>query len=319
MGWFRGKPKNRRIVRMHVLDVKLRSDQVRATRMRLTAAALGITFATILGFYLIWRAGEYGLDRLIYQNKSFAVQEIDVRTDGVLAAEQLRRWAGVKAGQNLLALDLARVKRDLELVSMIKSVAVERVLPHTLRLRVTERDPVAQVRYQVRTNNAQIVTLQIDSDGWVMLPIDPRQRATAMTQTNEALAEVRGVNLSEIIPGRRIESAQARAALQLIVAFDRSPMSGVVDLQTVDVSSPQILVVTTVQNSQITFSTTQDLNAQLRRWRAIHDEATRQGKAIYALDLSVHSNPPVRLIEASAASPVPPKTKTQQRKGKPNV
>lgn len=315
MSWFRSKPKNRRIVRMHVLDVKLRSDQVRATRMRLTAAALGVTFATILGFFLIWRAGEYALDRLIYQNKSFAVQEIDVRTDGALAADQIRRWASIKAGQNLLALDLARVKKDLELVSMIKSVAVERVLPHTLRLRVTERDPVAQVRYQARTN---MVTLQLDPDGWVMLPIDPRQRATPVTQTNEALPEIHGLNLTEIIPGRRIESPQGRAALQLIVAFERSPMSGVVDLANIDVSSPQIVVVTTAQNSQITFSTTQDLDAQLRRWRAIHDEATRLGKAIFTLDLSVHTNPPVRLIEASAASQVP-KTKTQQHKGKRNV
>jgi hypothetical protein len=319
MSWFRGKPKNRRLVRMHVLDVKLRSDQVRKTRMRLVAAALGITFATILGFCLVWRAGEYALDRLIYQNRSFAVQEIDVRTDGVIAVEQLRRWAGVKAGQNLLALDLARVKRDLELVSMIKTVAVERVLPHTLRLRVTERDPLAQVRVQARANGAQIATLQIDADGWVMLPVDPRQRASPVTQTNDVLPVIQGVNMGEILPGRRVESPQARAALQLIVAFDRSPMSGVVDLQMIDVSSPQILVVTTGQGSQITFSAAQDLDGQLRRWRAIHDEAVRQGKAIYTLDLSVHSNPPVRLIEANAVPQTVPKTKTPLRKGKHNV
>ena len=51
---------------------------------------------------------------------------------------------GVKVGQNLLALDLARVKRDLEMVSAIRSATVERMAPHTLKLRVSEREPLAQ-------------------------------------------------------------------------------------------------------------------------------------------------------------------------------
>ena len=33
--WFRRKQKNRRLKRGHVLDVRLRSEQVRATRIRL--------------------------------------------------------------------------------------------------------------------------------------------------------------------------------------------------------------------------------------------------------------------------------------------
>ena len=38
---------NRR--RRHVLDVKLRSDQVRAARMRLGALAFGVLFGTVFG------------------------------------------------------------------------------------------------------------------------------------------------------------------------------------------------------------------------------------------------------------------------------
>ena len=53
--------------------------------------------------------------------------KFDVQTDGVIAPDQLRRWARVKPGENLFALDLARVKRDLELVPLIESVSVERV------------------------------------------------------------------------------------------------------------------------------------------------------------------------------------------------
>ena len=113
--WFRRKPKNRRLGREQVLDVKLRSSQVRAARTRLGAICLGVLFATVFGLYLVYRTGDWALNRCVYENKAFTIQELDVQTDGVIAVDQLRRWAGVASDENLLALDLARVKRDLEM------------------------------------------------------------------------------------------------------------------------------------------------------------------------------------------------------------
>ena len=143
--WFNSKAKNRRLERAHVLDVKLRSSQVRAARIRVMAVSLCCLALIVGGAYAVWLAGAWSLNRLVYQNKAFAIEEIDVQTDGIIALDQLRRWTGVRSGQNLLALDLARVRRDLELVSLIQSAAVERVLPHTLRVRVIERAPIAQI------------------------------------------------------------------------------------------------------------------------------------------------------------------------------
>ena len=62
--WFRKKTKNRRARRGHVLDVKLRSDQVRATRVRLGAISFGLLFGTVFGLYVLWRLGEFALKRL---------------------------------------------------------------------------------------------------------------------------------------------------------------------------------------------------------------------------------------------------------------
>src|ERR1041385_4197964 len=112
--WFKRKPKNRRLERDYVLDVKLRSNQVRAARWRLLGISVG-GFVTMTGaIYLLWVAGNLALNKLIYENKAFAIEEIDVQTDGVIATDQLRRWTGVRAGQNLLASDLACVRRDLD-------------------------------------------------------------------------------------------------------------------------------------------------------------------------------------------------------------
>src|SRR3990172_7367729 len=116
--WVRRKQKNKRNSRGRVLDVKLRSDLVRKSRIRLGTLTFGVAFGTVFGLYVLWRIGEWTLDRLVYENRVFAIQHIVAQTDGVISSDQLQRWMGVKAGQNLFALDLARVKRDLEMVPL---------------------------------------------------------------------------------------------------------------------------------------------------------------------------------------------------------
>ena len=80
-------------------------------------------------------------------------------------------------------------------------------------------------------------------------------------------------------------------------------MAAIVDLRQVDVSSPDVLIVTTTQGSEITFAT-QDMERQLRRWHEIYNEGQRISKAIATLDLAVpqlHSGPLGRCQRAGAA------------------
>src|SRR5690242_13767861 len=253
--WFkREQKKNRRLHRSHVLDVKLRSDQVRATRLRLLMLSCVVVGSTVLGLYLVWRVGEAALNAFVYQNADFAIRQIDVQTDGKIAADQLRRWSGVKPGVNLIGLDLASVKRNLELVSAIDSVSVERVLPHTLRIRVKERDPIAQVNVPEMKNGAiAIKVFQLDANGVVMQPLDPRLSTVPVTQMSSGLPVITGVNALQLQPGRRVDLPQVQAALQLLEAFDTSPMAGLVDLRHLNAASPGVIVVTTGQGSEITF------------------------------------------------------------------
>ena len=318
MIWFNRKQMNRRSSRRHVLDVKLRSDQVRQSRVRLGALAFGVLFGTVFGLYVLWRAGGWLLDQLVYKNRAFAIQQIDVQTDGVISPDQLQRWMGVRTGQNLFALDLARVKRDLEMVPLVDAVSVERVLPRTLRVRVTEREAVAQVNVP-RTNGrggVEVAVFHLDMDGYVMVPLDPRQRTTPLAAPEEPLPVLTGIGLHEMQPGRRLDLPQVRATLQLIMEFAHSPMAGLVDLRRIDAGAPEVLVVTTGQGSEVTFGL-QDLERQLRRWREIYDLGQRTQRAIASLDLAVTNNIPARWLEASLApgtSPKPPKTVRSKKK-----
>ena len=298
--WFKRKPKNRRLGRDYVLDVKLRSSKVRAARARMAVWAVVACFATLFGAVVLWHAGEWALDRMVYQNPAFAIQDIDVQTDGVIAVDQLRRWMRVKPGQNLLALDLDRVKRDLEMVPQVQSASVERILPHALRVRVTEREPLAQVvvaRPGPR-NTINTAVYQLDAEGYVLVPLEPRQRSSPPAQWEQRLPLISGLNPNDLQAGRRLDSPSVQAALHLIASFDQSSMAALVELKRVELSAPDTLVVTTGQGSQITFGLS-ELDQQLRRWRAVFELGQRMSKAIASLDLAVSNNVPVSWLEAS--------------------
>jgi cell division septal protein FtsQ len=320
--WFkREQNRNRRLHRSHVLDVKLRSDQVRASRVRIGLVLFLMIAGPFFGLYLLWRVGEVALNAFVYQNADFAIQQIDVTTDGVIAPDQLRRWTGVKPGANLIALDLAAVKRNLELVSVIDSVSVERVLPRTLKIRVTEREPIAQVNVP-RADGASgiaVSVFQLDADGMVMQPLDPRLCTVPLAQMNSQLPVIAGLNAFQLQPGRRVESPPVQAALRLIAAFEKSPMAGLVDLRRVDVSAPGVVMATTGQGSEIIFGL-DNLDQQLRRWRQIYDLGLRQQRAIATADLAVANNVPVRWMLASAAPvAVTPKAVKPIKNRKKNV
>src|ERR1035437_595443 len=318
--WFKREQKNRRLRRGHVLDVKLRSDQVRATRTRLAAIAIGVLFGTVFGLYLLWRTGEWALDKFVYENAEFAIQRVDVQTDGVIAPDQLRNWSGVKLGANLIALDLASVKRNLQLEPVIDSVSVERVLPRTLKIRVSERSPIAQVNVPRPdgANGVVISVFQLDVTGVVMQPLDPRLCVVPLAQMNSQLPVITGLNSFQLQPGRRMELPQVQAALRLVSAFEHSPMAGLVDLRRVDVSAPGVVVATTGQGSEITFGL-ENLDRQLSRWRQIYNLGLSQSKTIASADLAVANNVPVRWMLASAVPVAPVKAIKPPKNRRRNV
>ena len=292
--WFFKKPKNRAFERRRVLDVKVARRQAVRQRVRVATLAASLSLGTLLVLYLAWRGGEWAMARFIYENKAFAVREIDIQTDGILSLDQLRRWAGVQREQNLFALDLTRVKRDLELVPAIQSVAVERMLPHTLKIRVVEREPVARIQGYL-----------LDAEGFAMLPLEPHQRSMP-AQPGEHWPMITGMSPADLRAGKEVESLQIRAALKFLVAFEHSSMAPLVDIARVDVSAPDVLQVTTVQQNEITFRMA-DFDRQLNRWWLVYTKGQEQARQIASLDLSVTENTPLRWLEAAAVPPNAPK------------
>jgi cell division septal protein FtsQ len=318
--WLKRKPKNRRAPeRDQWLDVKLRTSQTRAARMRVVGLGIVAIFSLVVIALVLWRGGQWVMNGLFYENDAFAIQQIDVQTDGVLTPATIRAWAGVKIGKNLMVLDLMRVKRDLELQPPVQFVAVERVLPHTLKLTVSEREPVAQtIVTQLRPGGVmEQAVYDFDADGYVMRPLDPRWR-TAPPPANERLPILVGVPAAEPEPGKQVTTPQILAALALVCEFDHSPMTGMVELERINVSQPEILQVITSQKAEITFSLS-NFDTQLRRWRLIYDQYQKWGKAIATLDLSISNNLPVHWVAAASVPPVLPRALQPSRPKRKHV
>jgi len=318
--WFKREQKNRRSGRSHVLDVKLRSAQVRSTRLRLLLLSSTLITSTVLSIYILWRVGEATLNVLVYENSDFAIQRVDVQTDGIIAPNALCRWSGVKLGENIVALDLAAVKRNLELVPAIRSVSVERILPHTLKIRVWERNSIAQVDvpHVGGAKGIAVSVFQLDADGVVMQALNPLVCNVPLARARDQLPVIAGLSIHQLQPGHRVDLPQALAALQLISAFGHSPMAGLVNLRSLDVSAPGVIVVTTGQGGKITFGL-QNLDQQLRRWREIYDLGRRNNLAIASADLAVANNVPVRWMAVEVPPAVPPKDSTSAYTRRKNV
>ena len=109
----RAKRRNSKSGQKKLLSVKVQSQQAKRERLRWLRPLAALALAIVAIITVCWQGGAFALNRLVYENESFSVKQLDYRTDGIITVDQLRKWAGVRSGDNLLKLDLQRIKRDI--------------------------------------------------------------------------------------------------------------------------------------------------------------------------------------------------------------
>jgi len=88
----------------------------------------------------------YGIRESLFADNFFKLEMIRIQTDGILSPEEIRTVAGVRAGQNLLRLDIGKVASRLKADSRIRSAWVERILPNQVAIRVRERKGFLRIK-----------------------------------------------------------------------------------------------------------------------------------------------------------------------------
>ncbi|MBX3745028.1 MAG: FtsQ-type POTRA domain-containing protein [Verrucomicrobiae bacterium] len=298
--------------------MKMRSRDARRGRMRALTTAVSVVAGTATGGVLLWQGYQWALDRFVYSNEAYAIRRLELRHEGRLRPDQIRQWANVHPGQNLLALDLDRVRYDLELNPWIAWADVEAHRPDGIRLTVWEREPVAQVvvwRFSVGDGRAWPETNYLDAAGFVLPPLRREWVKPGESIDFSFLPQLVGLDGYPVIPGQVLRHRMAHAALELIRAYEWSSLYPLVDLDRVDVSGSHLLTGMLRQGTEVTFATF-DFERQMRHWRSIHDYGERHGLVAASLDLSITNNLPVRW-RTNAVSPESPPPRPAKPKRSP--
>jgi len=303
MSW-RSSRNKRRARRAEVLRVRAEGRAGRLTVGRCVVALLLAGVAT-LGLHLAHRGWAALRDEVLVPQRVFGLRVVDIQPDLVwLSRAEVLQWTGLRAGDNLLTLDLDRIKRDLELVPQIEEAALERLLPDTLRIVVRERQPVARVRGVLAEQGRLVpVTFFLDARGRVMPPVGadrPDLRAAW-----DALPLVTGLDGAALRVGRNVDSPAVRTALEVVRAFPQSPLAGEVTLLSLDVAEPDQVQVLTAQGAEVVLPLTRP-DEPLHRWRLVHEAGRRLGRHIRWLDLTVTNNCPLLWQPGEPAPAAPP-------------
>lgn len=89
--------------------------------------------------------GLLGACQLLAWSPMLALRRVEVSTDGRLEQRDVLQWGGVRPGDSLLRTSPSQIRERLETHPWVERAWVERSFPHTLRIRLQERKPVAKV------------------------------------------------------------------------------------------------------------------------------------------------------------------------------
>lgn len=140
---------------------RLRRNQRRIQVQRLLVVLRNAGVLAVLAAAAVWAW------RHTHAGEQFAVRTIEIagakHTPRAALDLATRRYIGL----NLFQIDIARVQRDLSGLGWVRRIDIEKKVPDTLRIKITERTPVALARVGGRL-------MYVDEEGTAFAELDPR-------------------------------------------------------------------------------------------------------------------------------------------------
>lgn len=165
----------------------------------------------------------------------FNLRVIVVRGNRHITGEEVVRASGLESGGPLARLPVRRAKGSLEAIPWVKEANITRIYPHTVRITITERVPIAALR----TEDGQ-ACLVIGEDGVIVAEV---------AGTAVPYLIVDGVSVTEENPGGWVRSAGIVAALDVLHTAGIGPEA----FPSVDFSDPTGVVLHSSVGTEILF------------------------------------------------------------------
>jgi cell division septal protein FtsQ len=211
----------------------------------------------------------------------------DVRVEGLhyLDTARVCRIAGIRAGADLIALDLTRVRQILMLEPRVASAEVDRVLPRGLRIRIVEREPVLLVQHGV--------PWEIDSCGVLLAPL-----AEGVVADVPLLA---GPRFDRFPAGTQILTPEVRRGLAWVRALSAPDLQLSGQVSQVDVSHADSTEVLLMSGTRVLSPSWPPAHADLQALRVVLADLEHRGTRAEQVDLRFHDQVIVRLGKQAGA------------------
>lgn len=198
----------------------------RVGRAAAPVAKLGLGVLLVLGTA---GATAYGGYRLALGSPQFAVRDVELESSRRSSERELLEKAGVRIGDNLLALDTHTAEQRLLADPWIRSVRVVRKLPHTLRIQLVEREALALASF----------------DGGLFL-VEPSGEPFKAWQEGDVddLPVLTGITLEALAKDRAGAVARLATGLSVLSHYERLPVSQQHRAQEVNLSPDGEVVLT---------------------------------------------------------------------------
>jgi len=227
------------------------------------------------------------LDHVLYNNPRYVLNKIEIEPRGHFTEHLIRQAAGLEPGQNLWALNLPQITRDLEKLPYVSNATVERHFPDKITIHIIERVPVVK-----------IIGLNIDLGTRETFYLD-RQCVVLKPREDEAvqlLPEIIGLTNAELEPGMKLDQSSLRRAMEILDAIDHSRLHTTIDIRTINLGDPLSITMATRQDMTITFRLDY-IDQQLQRLVQIVNDPRFQQRQIHTVDLTPDSNVPVTFCQ----------------------
>jgi hypothetical protein len=251
----------------------------------LRSVRIGLALAGIAGFALAaarlpWRQ---------WRERVAVVQEVRIEGALYLDAARVAEVAGLRAGDDLIALDLERARQALLLDPRISRAEVTRAGLRDVRVRIVERRPVLVVTHGT--------PWEVDSSGVLLQPL-----ARGLTADVPLLT---GPDFSRQRAGTQVLTFEVRRGLAWARALEPRDLQLVSEVSEVDVSDALVTSVLLENGTRVLASAWPPGARTLSALRVVLSDLQRRGILAGEVDLRFDDQVVVRPASAPGSAPGP--------------
>ncbi|CAN5478749.1 hypothetical protein BH23VER1_BH23VER1_31800 [soil metagenome] len=257
--------------------------------------------------------------------------QIDIRTNGSLTRGRILEEAGVEEGQNLLKIDLAAVRSGLLALPQVSAVEVERALPDSLAITVSERIPLAWLSCPLNgvLSHTSSGGFLLDTEGHIF-------HCESLLREYLALPVIHVGQECRIKSGTKVDAENLRAAIDILKRTQQTMPGGHWKVKEIEVIAEYAVRARFHNHAEVVFGV-RGLDRQFGDLRAVADYVMRADKDLATLNLLVERNLPATFFDfrrgddpedirpagehpgaegsPDPVAPAPPDRRTQQVRG----